>query len=274
MNPLPANSADSILIFVHIPKTGGTTLRWVLEDQFSVRATLRYYPFAHQISQNDIEALIAQRPQQFRLFCGHVEYGFFHHFQPPARHITLLREPISRSISDFIQYPKGRDAQDIPFHDFDSYLHVLKDIHRDNLQVRMIAGVEDVDNLTTEHLQTAKDNLQNHFVFGLMERFNESLGLFRRVFAWKPLTIISRNRSRKSSSFIPTPEQLIRLQELNRLDSELYDFARSLFESHLQAHSITPENISSDFNQSPFAVTRQYARRALRVPHRRLLDLP
>jgi hypothetical protein len=81
-------------------------------------------------------------------------------------------------------------------------------------------------------LDIAKENIAKSFsVVGLCERFEESLILIAEAFGWK----IPYYENRKVSKVRPTlePGVVDMIQEHNRLDMELYEFARKRFEETL-----------------------------------------
>jgi hypothetical protein len=81
-------------------------------------------------------------------------------------------------------------------------------------------------------LDIAKENIMKSFsVVGLCERFEESLMLMANAFGWE----IPYYENRKVSKVRPTlePGVVNMIQEHNRLDMELYEFARKRFEDTL-----------------------------------------
>lgn len=94
-------------------------------------------------------------------------------------------------------------------------------------------------------LETAKRNLETFAVVGLTERFDASLMLLGQRFGWTRLGYRKANQTRKRP---PTssidPETRTALENLSTLDRELYDFAKTLFDSQWQA---------SGFDETRFA---------------------
>ena len=83
------------LYFLHVPKTGGTSLRFLLRHAYGARA---YFPHAH------LEAFILHgqtEPARYRCFGGHFGRALFSLF--PAGHfdatVTILRDPVERVLS-------------------------------------------------------------------------------------------------------------------------------------------------------------------------------
>src|SRR5205823_1324565 len=88
-------------------------------------------------------------------------------------------------------------------------------------------------------LEIAKQNLTNSFhVIGLVERFEESLALMMASFGWR-ISFYENRRVTKNRSAVE-PRAINMIREHNKLDIELYDFAKKLFEENLRKseHSV------------------------------------
>jgi hypothetical protein len=107
----------------------------------------------------------------------------------------------------------------------------------DNHQTRLIAGIgsgelgQPPSELGTEAIERAKRNLRAFGVVGLTERFNESFILLRRALEWRLPMYMSVNAARGTESGPVDVSAVAAIRARNRLDLELYDFARDLFES-------------------------------------------
>jgi hypothetical protein len=86
-------------------------------------------------------------------------------------------------------------------------------------------------------LEQAKENLMCHFkVIGLTERFDESMMLLRKDFPWVGWPFYSAANVTKKRLRLPEipSNELDLVREVNRLDSELYDFVHKHFEAKVQ----------------------------------------
>jgi hypothetical protein len=107
---------DYIYIFLHIPRTGGTTLKWHIERNFSDEERLSLYTDTLNILNNkkicykpsDYRTLVnlhiskipKVRLKNIKIIYGHYSiYGLHNHFNKKARYITFLRKPEERIVS-------------------------------------------------------------------------------------------------------------------------------------------------------------------------------
>jgi Galactose-3-O-sulfotransferase len=224
------------LIFLHIPKTAGTTLNRIIERQYSPFAIFTIDPHRIRATTERLKRLPEERKRRLRVVRGHLPYGI-HEFLPQgATYITLLREPVARVLSAYY-FVLRRPLN--PLHRklkrerlrIEDCLRLFPD--RQNLQCRFIAGVEHTAINDERLLEIAKENLARSFsVVGLSERFEESLMLMARTFAWE-IPFYENCRVAKTRPEInPSTVEVIR--DHNRLDLELYEFAKGLFQEKLQ----------------------------------------
>jgi hypothetical protein len=235
--------AEPTVIFLHIPRTAGTTLYRIIE---------RHYKKAHIYTvwmdgtPDEFKNLSQSRRAAIRVLRGHTGWGL-HEFLPgPASYFTLLRDPIERVISYYYFIRRAPrhychdlvTSNDMSLRDF---LESQADPMADNAQTRLLSGLETGQELgfgecTEELLEIAKRNLrENVAVVGLTEEFDRTLLLLKRAFGWQKLFYarqnVSANRPRKNE-LPPTTRDAV--AEVNLLDTGLYQHATALFEEQIR----------------------------------------
>jgi hypothetical protein len=251
--------SPTLLVFIHIPKTAGTTLRGILnvhEPGSRSRALPNVFKGGGGLSTTPMERFRSGSGPRLKpgvaLVRGHVPLGireYLPSYLPKQRKLdcfTFLREPTDRMLSHFYairdrhegreqpgKYSQGALPPDATLDDA-----LAAGIVHDNLQTRMLCGdPEPFGEVTEEMLDAAKRNLSTELVFfGLTERFDESLVLAKRRLG---LRVILYRQSGRVNPERPRgdeiPAELRRAAErLNRYDSELYRHASELFESALE----------------------------------------
>lgn len=106
----------------------------------------------------------------------------------------------------------------------------VRRLPRENVQTKMIAGVDYDAPCTVETLLKAKEKLQHFSVVGLTERFEESLALMKLRFGWNLKSYSSFNVTHTRPKKRDLPQSTLDLiAERNRVDIELYDCAAKIF---------------------------------------------
>lgn len=243
--PTPSGTHYASVFFLHLPKTGGTTMRRVLDREYR---NARRYEIGEDVT-GDIRAFreLKWGPDKApNLVQGHMSYGL-HQFVPgPSTYVTLLRDPMRRALSDYHYVTSTREH---PIHEHVKNLSLREYFESgitgqlSNGQVRLLSG----DNLPNDpgvpsnrcmeraDLGRAQEHLRNGFAAtGLQERFDETLVLFRRRLGWRwPFYLRENVTSRSYRMEDARPEDLERIRELNSLDMELYESVRSMFDAQV-----------------------------------------
>lgn len=230
------------IIFLHIPKTGGTTLRDIFSRQYKKDESILTNRLIE--SENIIKALKDEEKNRILMIQGHMKFGLHRYFNSQFKYVTMMREPVKRVLS---QYTYLLSLKNNPFdQSTDSGEMTIREYYDSgaspqltNGQTQLISGVL-IDNDSSEIssnriLEKAKQNLEKHFlVVGLTEKFNETLLLLKRELGWKTPYYSRANVTKKKQGRGDIRKDDIEfVKEKNHLDIQLYDFATGLFNEKL-----------------------------------------
>lgn len=216
---------DHLVIFMHIPKTGGSTLRNIIKYQYK-KEQIQKLP-----RRNAMENLISLSPKKnFKIKCtyGHHRFGIHNYFNQRFTYITMLRHPVERIISTYyfiLENEKNQmheKVKNLTFKEFILSPDPDLRIQITNHQTRYVSGMKNPD------LKLAISNIKQHFsVVGITELYNESLFLMKKKLDWEDISYTKQNMTKNRIEKEEIPKKLIRIIEKNnRLDLQLYEYAK------------------------------------------------
>lgn len=212
-----------IIVFAHVPKTAGTSLKYLLR---------RYFGLSHMDAKSrkgvpdaiyrpkDLRKDILFYPK-LKLIASHglKPYVSFEEFEARMQWFTFMREPIARYISHYIH----QQTSNHEIYKMDM-IKWSKRFRRDNCTVRMFAG--------ERNLEKAKEMLHKRFkVIGLTEEFDTSVRLIKNAFGLERFDtklekrkMIIRDTSIKDNLMQNYNLYEESILENNQLDLELYKY--------------------------------------------------
>jgi hypothetical protein len=248
-------NADRTPLFLHIPKTGGTTLKHYIYDQYKTHedytaeegylvSGIYYYPDGFDKEPPSVGPAQVNRTlgrHDIRAVIGHFSFGIHTYISRPWTYVTLLRNPVDRVVSLYYHIRRYKHTRlhkivssGLSIEDFILHLSCRE---ADNDQTRRISGLEPAFGACSiSTLDKAKDNLRRYFsVVGVTEYFDETLILLKRTLAWTREAYYLPglvNKDRPTSTSLPQ-KSVDAILERNELDTKLYEFAKELLYERL-----------------------------------------
>jgi hypothetical protein len=226
---------------VHIMKTGGTSLLHQFHQNF---APEEVYPnreldmdaerFLKHLRVDYLLSLSEERRRAIRVYMGHFPYVACELLGIDLVKLSLLREPIDRTVSLLQQLKRnGPRHKDSTLEQIYEHPNVFSRLTA-NHQTKVFATKADDDLVDynnvivvdADRLALAKRNLAQIDVLGLTEQYDEFLDELQSRFGWH----FNRNVRANENVAIEgaSPELRRRIAKDNEFDLELYDYARDL----------------------------------------------
>ena len=242
---------DPLLIFVHIPKTAGTTVSYVMWRQFPRGQAIDLNASTVEEARQRWNAIEPEQRARVRCIRGHLPFSPELFAPRVTRFFTILRDPVQRAVSEYyygltsprrlLYAPLVRSRMTL-----DQFVRSDLAAQVFNGQTRMLAGAH-ADATPRALLDLAIANLQKHMaVVGITERLDGTLLLCRAVLGWRSVIYrrVNVTRWRPPLEAI-SPATLSAIERGNSLDRELYRVGCARFEGLLREHHITNAEIAA-----------------------------
>lgn len=220
-------------IFLHIPKTGGSSLRTALRFVYGWQDV--YTSPTGVVAPHLVGKQMPSR--SYDLVRGHFTYGVHSYVGAPWRYFSMLRDPVPRILSLYHYIRNAWPESEVADMTLREFVHSGHHAYKHNDQTRRLAGPPFPDNLNDARtFDRACKHLDENITFGLTERFDESMVLFRRSLGWtRPPLYIRTNTNQQRPTVDSVDDALLNeLRSLNALDVELYAYAAHRFDERRQ----------------------------------------
>jgi len=256
---------DDMPYFWIVPRNGGNSIRYVLSYCF--KSVLACEAGARRddgdvlevfeedgckyVNVNTESSEGIKRAKELNLVNSGLAYAIFSSrineiasvFTPDrrGRSFTLLRHPVERAISEYYQ-EQARNPK-LALVSLESYLQDNSDdikaaVGEDNFITRSLIN-KPIADLTTYDLDLAMMILKKKFLIGLVDEMEESVKRFRKYFSWNVkglkgvdecVATFTSPSPRKKPIFSENSNVWKLLEERNKFDVKLFDFALHLFD--------------------------------------------
>lgn len=228
-------------VFVHIPKSSGTTIRTILSRQYGFQNICYLEPGSPDWPEGmSLADYLRKNPvvgPNIELITGHHRFGIHALLRRRCRYFSMMRNPIERSLSDYyyaFSYDQHRFRDEIrsgnltieQFITDGKYCYPLE-------QTQMLAGEF---NSSEGMAATAIENLRNSFsIVGISERFDESILLTAKSMGWRVPLYVSRNVT-------PLDKNLEADRRASREQINLH--YREIFESEMKVYQTAADQLT------------------------------
>ena len=211
-------------IFVHIPKTAGTSFRKSLDSFFKESNVAKDYGLFFEETNNDIKKYLHQnqdpyaavskiKEKDFKFIVGHFKASRYAYQIPVHDFVTILRDPVQRFYSEF-QHRSNRH--------FDKFEGTIEDY----------CAVEKFCNVQSKMLAGAA--WPAFGCVGLTESYNDSVRIINDTLSLDLKYMeVNKRRNDIAKGYSLTTAQIELIKQVNKADVELYEVAKQYFQERM-----------------------------------------
>lgn len=261
----------SCLIFIHIPKTGGTNLVYVAESYSKLHSHFKTRRFAVPRVVNQSPGLIYENwegglkaaktaltenttcCESLNFISGHFPLGLGGYLIKPNRYIALVEDPVKRALSNTnFDYQRGYIEES-------QALDYLLKSEIDNPQTRILAGDQFMHGACNEKtLQTAKENIERQFLLiGVTEDVNSFIQVLASIQGWGPLAITRSQVTGDKVITDPNPSTVAALKAKHSIDCELYEYVKKRWYEWKKVH--VKDQVTLNPNDTLLCIPSEFA---------------
>lgn len=206
-------------VFIHIPKTSGSTVCAALRRKFDKSEQISWY--GREKFRSGLPALAKEITSDTNFVAGHFAYGIDAFVSRTVEYFTILRHPVDRVISSY-EFTRRRDlaTTDMPevvgdAKRFDIMTFMEKYPQQYNTQTHMLCG-------GALNLELARENLQNCF-FGVQDFTDAYTVLALKKMGFQPRIPKAKNINIHKKKY--NDDVIAAIRAHCEMDLALYEFA-------------------------------------------------
>lgn len=225
------------IIFIHVPKTAGTTINHILKNQYKKRFYVDAFNFDE--SCEAFKNFSKEERDSFQLIQGHSALKLARFVDNPVL-ITFLRDPVDLVLSDYYYIKRatwnGFHSEVKKMNTLMEFVEFVKEKGYDNLQTRHLS----LDSLTDPErekpkrgeidqlFEMAKWNLNRiDFVF-TTDQFDAAVVTLMKRLNWNKMPLYTKKNRTENRLSVSELDESTRasIEKLNQFDVRLYNLAK------------------------------------------------
>mgnify|MGYP001211152061 FL=1 len=210
------------IFFMHIPKSGGTTIDHIFAKLSLILKTFDFHRIKISKDNTNKQLILSQNNKIFPKFIsGHLNHDYCDQLENIYK-CTIVRDPVQRVVSDykFNIYSNKLSPKNMSFTD---YVGGQISKYRDNLITRQFAGLYGVNkNINNIDYDTAVQNLNNFDNLNIFNNWNSFLSSILSEFNLPSILYSKYQSYNYNFDYSPSKNDIGLINKYFELDLDLY----------------------------------------------------
>jgi Sulfotransferase family len=225
------------LLFMHLAKTAGTSLRETFLLNHPQSEIIYVYPHPPGFPVASLRDLPLEQRARCRIVVGHFQYGVHELIPNDSLYFTIVRDPAARILSHYAHMTRHQSpvvVQRETVLSLEELLESKATANLDNLMVRCFAGICEDDfppgTIDRDVYDLARHHLKNAFAYvGHQERLGSALQWLQAKFGFQERFDLVRLNCASRSEKSPRVRDEKVIRHFNNWDWMLYEDILALF---------------------------------------------
>lgn len=248
-NPYP----DHTLIFMHIPKAGGMSMRQVMARQVIGQPAYLFNTLNTYSIDRFVEKPQAER-DALRYVGGHIQFGVHRFINNPSVYVTMFRDPREHLISFYYFFRKTPSAWAYDLIKDKSFEEFLQMRRMQTIQLNYTVGFDEEPHPehggigakrnyslpVEERIALAEQNIRQHYgAIGLTDRFDESMVIMRQRMGWKNVHYLYKHYNKGRPRGEETGDIKAMVEHYAQPDIQFYERMKAIYAEQRAAYGPT-----------------------------------
>lgn len=226
------------IVFNHIPRTGGTTLRIILNKVYGEKNVFFIKSKNINSSLEEFKKMDPEERKKFQVISGHGANLFLEFVEKPFR-VCVLREPVSMFISQYYYLRRSSNSNFLEevkaLSSFGDYIDYAVKKGHDNMLTRFLNESHhwltdnNVKTIMNDDIIRAKEAIENYDVIFDLSNFDRGIYTLSKMLNWKNIPLYKRsNKSSINSEHGISKENRKRIYHILKPDIEVYNYFKNI----------------------------------------------
>lgn len=222
IRPIEIEEQDYKFFFLHIPKTGGTTIDNIVQQYSKISNSIKYIRLKNEYNVSTFKKNVLKKNKIF--ISGHLNESTFDEQDIEGiKKITIIRNPFNREISHY-KFKAFKNNFSIENYKLENFLMSQYEKFQDNITVRLLSNIAHSNiRVSNIHLELAKKNLKNFWLYCSFDQWDLFTKILISYIGMPNIVYIKMQKYNYKFSYQINDNDRSLIEQYSKFDINLYN---------------------------------------------------